>query len=485
MKRLVVLGVLGMAGVVGACGGGSQGPAGQTGPAGSNGVDGVNGEAGPPGSSTPANPSVSGVTPPQAFLARTVDVSISGYGTSWSSATTVDFGTGVKVNKITVASPTALVVNITTATTATTGARDVTVTDGTNKETFKGAFQLLAPISWAFQGTVAQGSLVLATATVLDTTTPLDTTQVPDPSNPFGGTIPGNLALTGPAGVSVSPISATDFGAVFELFIDVPATAGMFDLGLLSGPAGAMTDVDFPAPKALNLAARTATALTSGTPVMGTTATTYATSLYSFTPASAALSILDFTVSTTSKTATPALIVLPSDGKWADEVTSGQVSTVPATFSLLTTATTPYYGVTFDNSGATGPFSVGATAVAPGATAATNATDGTKATAVNASKLPFVLTGGDLSKGTGTDWVKVTTTTAGSTIRVQTVGDPLTDVAVTVYASDGATIVGTPADTGTNLDASFTTTTVGAYYVAFSQGSYYATPDTTYQAIIR
>jgi hypothetical protein len=484
MKRLVVLGMLGMAGVVGACGGGSQGPAGQQGPAGMNGTDGTNGEAGPPGSSAPANPSVSGVTPPQSFLARTVDVSISGYGTSWSSATTVDFGAGVKVNKITVGSPTALVVNITTDKAAATGPRDVTVTDGSNKETFKGAFQVLSPISFAFQGTMAQGSLLLATATVLDTTTPLDTTQVPDPNDPFA-TIPGDLALTAPAGVSVTPVSVTDFGAVFELFIDVPAAAGMFDLDLVSGPAGATTNVDFPAPNALNLAARTATPLTSGTALMGTTGATYATSLYSFTPASSALSILDFTVSTTSTTATPALIVLPSDGKWADEVASGQVSTGPATFSVLTTATTPYYGITFDNSGATGPFSVEAAAVAPAATAATNAMDGTKATAVVATKVPFVLTGGDLSKGAGIDWVKVTTTTAAANIRVQTVGDPLTDVSVTVYQSDGTTVVGTPADTGTNVDATFTTTTAGVYYVVFAQGANYAAPDTTYEAIIR
>ena len=484
MKRLVVLGMLGMAGVVGACGSGAQGPTGQAGPAGSNGMDGANGEAGPPGSGS-ANPSVSGVTPPKTFLARTVDVSISGYGTSWSSTTKVDFGgADIAVNKITVASPTALVVNISTSSSAALGPRNVTVTDGANTETFKDAFEVLSPVSWTFQGTLAQGTLLLATATVLDITTPLDTTQVPDPSNPFG-TIPGNVAVTGPAGVTASAISATDFGATFELFVDVPTAAGMADLTLVSGPPGAMTNVSFPAPKSLNLAARTPTALTSGTATTGTTATIYATSLYSFTAPSASLSIVDFSVSTTSSTATPALIVLPSDGKWADQVAAGQASAGPASFTILSTTATPYYGVTFDGSGATGPYSVSATSVAPGATAATTATDGTKGTAIVATKVPFVLTGGDLSQGTGNDWVKVTTTTAMTDIHVQTVGDPLTDVAVTVYAADGTTVVGTPADPGTNVDTTFPTTTAGVYYVAFSQGAYYAAPDTTYQAIIR
>src|SRR5580704_6372405 len=116
MKRFVLLGVLGMAGVVGACGSGAQGPTGQQGPAGMNGSDGTNGEAGPPGSGAPATPSVSGITPPQSYLSRTTELTISGYGTNWSSATTVDFGgTDIAVNKITVASPTALVVSISTS----------------------------------------------------------------------------------------------------------------------------------------------------------------------------------------------------------------------------------------------------------------------------------------------------------------------------------------------------------------------------------
>ncbi len=160
MKRLVMLGVLGVAGVVGACGSGAQGPAGPAGAAGMNGADGTNGEAGPPGSGSAGTPSVSGITPPQNFLARTTELTISGYGTSWSSTTppTVDFGaTDIVVNKTTVASPTALVLSISTSKSATIGPRDVKVTDGTNTETYKGAFQVLSPLAMTFQGTLAQG----------------------------------------------------------------------------------------------------------------------------------------------------------------------------------------------------------------------------------------------------------------------------------------------------------------------------------------
>jgi hypothetical protein len=129
-------------------GSGSQGPPGEQGPS---------GEQGPPGQGvdggTGVAPSVSGITPANAFLARSGEVTISGYGTKWTSATTVDFGADITVDKITVASPTALVVNFTVDSTAALGPRDVKVKDGANTESYKGAFSLLSPIALTFRGT--------------------------------------------------------------------------------------------------------------------------------------------------------------------------------------------------------------------------------------------------------------------------------------------------------------------------------------------
>jgi hypothetical protein len=102
------------------------------------GCTGAQGPAGPPGT---GSPSVSAVTPPSAFLARTVDLTIAGSGTSWSGTTTVSFANpGVKVNKVTAASASGLLVNVTVAADAAVGATDVTVSDGKTTETYKGAF---------------------------------------------------------------------------------------------------------------------------------------------------------------------------------------------------------------------------------------------------------------------------------------------------------------------------------------------------------
>jgi hypothetical protein len=482
--------------VVGACGSGSQGPAGPAGPAGStgsNGTDGANGEAGPPGPAATANPSVSGVEPPRSFLARNAEVTISGYGTSWSSTTTVDFGAGITVNKITVASPTALVAQITTSNTAATGPRDVTVHDGSTMEVFKGAFQVLSPIAVTTVDSLAQGGIAVLTFQVLDVSTPLDTTSVTDPLT--GQVSYPNLALSLPAnsGVSLGGFSSvSDFSASVSMAFDVNATAGVADMDLLSGPPPAMTadggvgvpagDVDFPMPKSLNVVARTATALTSGTAAAGNIMNPYDSALYSFTPASASLAILDFAAASTAMAPTPGFYLLPSSGTFAASLS---VYGSTAAQTVVSTATTPFYAVYWDNSGAVGPYTMTATSVAPAATAAASAADAVSTAAIVASALPFVLTGGDLTTQTQ-DWVKITLT-AAATLHLQTAGDPLTDIQVSVYESDGVTLVPneTQIDNGGFADGTVSIPAAGTYLVQFAQGMGFATPDTTYNGIIR
>jgi hypothetical protein len=252
--------------------------------------------------------------------------------------------------------------------------------------------------------------------------------------------------------------------------------------------------VDFPAPNAINVAKVTPTALTAGTSVNGNTAAAYDTSVYSFTPASASQTILDFSISTTSSTATPALFLFPSDGKWADIISGAQASSgTPGAFSYVSTQTTPLYAVTWDNSGGTGPFAIGGiVTTAVGSTAAATTSDATTATAISATTFPFVLTAGNLSDSSGAgDWVKVTMPAGKTSLRVQSSGDLATDAVVAV-TTDGSTTAGTasgPTETGSIVDVTFTGLTAGAtYYVTYTQGqlgAFSGATGTDYTGIIR
>jgi hypothetical protein len=469
MNRYVAFGVLGLFAFASAAGcAGSEGPQGAPGEVGPQGPAGPPSDAGPPvlgvdgGPGGP--PSVSGISPAKAFLARSSEVTISGYGTNWSSATTVDFGADIKVDKITAASPTALVVDFTVDSTAAVGPRDVNVKDGTNTEPYKGGFHVLSPIAVTFLGNVAQGGNVVASVTVLDTSTPLDTTTDPNTLQPT------NLVATAGPGVTPLVISVTDFTAVVELEIDVTAPAGTQTLDLVSGPPGvAAADVDFPGPMAVNVAAVTPAALSTAA-VPGNTAQPFDTSVYAFTPASASQTILDFSISTTGSMSNPYLFLLPSDGKWPDIITGAFAApTRPGTFSYVSTQTTPLYGITWDGSGATGPFSIaGIVSTAPASTAAATAGCATSTTAVNATSFPFVLTGGDVSHSNGLgDWVKVTMPAGTTTLRVQTTGDMFTPAVVGLLDSDGITPVYPPVQ-GYLVDTNFAGLKAhGTYYVTF------------------
>ncbi len=487
MKRLLVLGVIASVGAFGACGG-SQGAQGPQGPAGENGEAGAPGASGAPGSSAVANPSVSAITPNKVFLARQAEVTISGYGTNWSSATTVDFGAGIKVGTITVASPTALVVDITIDKTAATGARDVKVTDGGKTDTYKGAFEVTSPISLSVQGVIAQGALLLANIKNLDTAKPFDTTSSVNPVT--GATTYPNMAVTVPAGVTVQQIgSVSDFGMQLLVSVDVNAAAAAGDLDVVAGAPQAdggvaATSLDFPLPAGFTVAARSATALTSGTVSSATIANPYDSALFSLTP-TAASNLLDW-AGTTTGGGTPGIALLASPGVWGAQFAN--MLGYSATQTILVSGMQPVFGVYWDQTGGAGPISVTGTTTAVAATAAATSSDASVASAVVATALPFVLTGGDLSHTGSADWVKVTLPASQTTLRVQTLGDPNTDVAVAV-TTNGTTAAGTTTsttDTGTYVDATFTGLTGGStYFVTFSQGTVNPGAGTTYTGVLR
>jgi hypothetical protein len=480
MNRRFVLGLMGCLGVAAvACGSGSAGPAG---PPGQTGATGPAGSAAPGGSGTA---SISDIQPSTAFLARTSHVTISGYATSWTDATTVDFGTGITVANVHAASPTALEADITIAKTAPLGPRDVVVND-TTKETYSQGVTIAPPAILTLQGSLAQGSILFANLQLEDQSTPFDITATNDG---LGDLTYTNLGFTVPSGVTSQINTATTTSVQILLTVDTDAVVGAADLDLMSGPAGDTTDVEFPVPGGLTVTAQTATALTA-TPASGNVKAAYDSTLYSYTPG-ASLSIVDILATSNVAGANAGFALLPKSGHFADLVGFYQAASgdgTNATTTLLTSSTDAYYAIYWDNSGAVGAYTLGATGTAPAATLATTATDGSKTGALVATALPFVLTGGVLTTATSADWVKVTTGAgdAGKLIHVQTAGDPLTDVAVNIVQSDGTTSIGGD-DEGGPIDTTSTAVTASTtYYVIFSAGQIDFDPsDGGYEGIIR
>jgi len=454
--RSLVAGVLVvMAGAAGACGG----------PSGHDAADSGTVEA------APGSPSVSGIAPSRVFLARTTQVTLSGYATHWSAATKVDFGPGIVVRDLVAASPTALVAHVATTKSTPLGVRDVVVEDGTGSERYAGAFEVAPPVTASFDGTMAQGALARMTLHVLDTSIPLDLTAEHD----LAGTITyPNLALSLPSGIGNLGVSAiSDFEVTFGLSVDVDAAIASGDVDLVSGPAGSTTD--FPLPSGVRVSARTAAPLTSGVAATGQTNSAYDSALYAITPST--MSIVDFTVESSVLTLDPAVALLPSSGHFADLLGFGYLQTAVAP------AGAPLYAVYWENTGGTGPYKVTAVSTEVAGTAAATPADQAAPGAVAVTALPFVLTDGDLARN-AFDWIRLTVP-GTTTLRVQTTGDLATDTRVTAYQGDGQTVVGRPIDAGYAADGTIPLTVAGTYYVEFSQGQDYAPPHTKYTAVLR
>lgn len=99
------------------------------------------GSQGPPGPAGPVDPKLSQILPLRAFPARALDVQISGVGTHFTSATTVDFGDpAITVTKVIAGSDVNLVASLNVAAGARLGAHDVTVTSGQESTKLSGVF---------------------------------------------------------------------------------------------------------------------------------------------------------------------------------------------------------------------------------------------------------------------------------------------------------------------------------------------------------
>lgn len=456
------------------------------GPQGPKGDPGSKGDPGDPAAS--GTPSISAVTPVSAFLARTVDVTISGNGTSFSDKTTVDFGPKIKVDSLVVASPTALVATVTIEGGAALGARDITVSGGGAELTYKGAFEVQSPLKLTIDGTPAQGSVYYVHARGLDFTSPFDTTSTGDGF--FTPLVFTNISISPTLGVYGEVSYVTDYSAELRFVTDVDTAPGPQDLWIQSGPPKDF--FDFPSPAAYTLEARKPTALVAGTPAPFQVTKPAQSSLFSYAPGDIATRIVDVALTATDADAFPAAYFLPKSGKFNDLFAAGSSKT------LVLTTTDPIYLIALDGSptyaGYTGKINLSETLAASSEEKEPNDSKNL-ALANGAVAPPAVTLSAALSDASDEDWyaVSVAQGDVGKSIRVQTTGlDAFTDTVVDIYEVQGNALVsigpdGSPSDDSAYLDELTSTAlgAVGTYYVKVYASTYFDGAHNGYDLVIR
>lgn len=372
-----------------------------------------------------SEPSLSGVFPAEGFAGRSLRVEISGDATEWTSGAVVNFGAGVTVADVTVASPTALFADISIDSAAATGLQDISVaSEGTL--TLKHAFEVRSPIALAFTGPVEQGGRPRFSIVNRDFAHPFDLTAE------SGELV--DLAVQGPAGTHFVIESSTAFQLDGTAEIDGDATGGAVTV-----TSGEAPRKDVSVSDAIDVAPRAATPVISGGAVTGTIDGPGQTLWYAL-PAVAGL--VHITGSVTG-TGSPEVGIL-QDGTWSQII--GGLTTV------LSTAKTVEI-VVFDRTPAFG-YSVTLTPVSEAlATAAEPASDDTIATAATATSLPFELTDATLASATDVDYVKVVIDPAHAAKRLHVIAQAanhLTDTAIDITDGAGVSQITGPLDGGTS-----------------------------------
>lgn len=421
------------------------------------------------------DPTASGVFPAEGFTGRSLRVEISGDATEWSGTPGVNFGDGVTVSNVTVASPTTIFADITIAADAAPGLHDVTVTnDGTF--TLKQAFELQSPIEVSFQGDVAQGGIPYFTINNHDFDTPFDLTQ--DANDNYA-----HLKVTAPMGVTMLITAATSYELKGFAFIDTDAMPGPFSI--VSGPA--MKTTAFNLGATVDVMARTATPVTDT--ATGTLAATGDSSLYSIDVASAP-ALVRIAASTSDANGVPVVALLPN-GHWDEAISAAR--------TVLPTSGT-YSVVVFDN-GVAGGYNYSLKSKTEMLTSAAEASDtananGTTVGATVATALPFMQTGGTLASASDSDLIKFTLTTAAKVHVAAHSDDDLTDTVIDIKNSNGTTsAIGGPKDTDPDFTCGFfgvcgeefvTTGTLaaGTYYLQVSAGPNFDSGAADYTALI-
>jgi hypothetical protein len=426
-------------------------------------------------------PTASGVFPAEGFTGRSLRVEISGDATTWKDGATVDFGAGVTVNAVDVASPTDLFADVTIDPGAAIGKNDVTVTNGSKKYTLTKAFELVSPTPITWSGDIAQGGVPFFTIENLDFSHQFDATQDQN-TGEFS-----NTTVTGPAGTQVILSSVTPFEIQGQVFIDVNAAAGSTPFTIVSGATSATAATSVAG--TIDIKARTPMAFsgmeTISLPEKGSS------QLYTFSATGATL--IHYSLSGTSADSAPVSEVLSSGGTWASDA-------LGASPTILETGGTGFILVESFGTGADTVTMQGAVDALTSAAEGADATNGTATgtTVVNAGMtLPFRQTGGMISTANDVDFVKFVapagstgkhlhvTTNLGSDVNTNSVVEVDTGAA-------GATTFDGPHDEDSdcsffcnNLGEDFVTTdpvTAGSTYwirVSASTGSGFSPPYST------
>jgi hypothetical protein len=451
---------------------GSSGAMGQTG---SSGASGAMGAMGLPGKSNDAGPAISAITPPYAFTGRTVDVTISGSGTTWSASAlpTVKFANaGIAVGTVTVPSPASLIVKIAVADTAALGPTDVTVTSGASTIEYSGGFQVQAPLAVITtpDGGVPQGGYGNLHIEMNDLTTPFD----PD-------TFSLTLSAPGLNDLSAGQFAPTDYACDVTVIADVTASVGASDVTVMSGEPTTITSLGT---GLVQIAARAPTVLAAGGTETGNIETEVSTELYQFSaasPASGQVEFIQFTVSSEAGILNGA--VMPKSGMWADPniayfaVRNGQCYGASCT-GPVTPATDPVYVIILDSDNpfeGPGPTPADSTLVSFQA-AASPATEETETGGANNDTqahaeaiTPPVLVSATLGYGAvaasdDLDFYAIGNVAAAKTIHAATGGDANDATIITIYDSTGTQVAQSPGDDN-QQDLVFAVTTAGAYFV--------------------
>jgi hypothetical protein len=393
--------------------------------------------------------SLNGVFPSSGFIGRKVRVEVSADNASFvDGSVMVDFGAGVTVEKVTLASTTALFADITISDTAPLGLRDVVVKSGSEQLSLRQAFKLESPLAFTTQGSLAQGSVVAFTARNLDFSSPFDTTCG---ASFFGICLQyTGISATVPAGVNAFINSVDPYTVSGTMFVDLDAesgpisfTSGVSADALVISAVG--TDTEF--------AARTPVALTANSPTTTTVAAAFDSHLYEFT--TTASSVARFSAAAGDPDATPTIYVLPESGHFMEMIAASEKP------NALSGTAAKVFAVYADGSGLSGysyAMRVAPLTLMSMPEADTAGANNMSANAQNAgTNTSIMLVNASLSSITDVDWVRFTVPAGSATkkVHVMTAGtDPLTDTVVEVYKDAEATdkILGTSDDAGYHED---------------------------------
>lgn len=257
---------------VAACGAdGATGPQGEQGPAGPPGTNTTNDDA--------TNPSTNAVTPASGFLGRELDVQIGLTGGELNAAPKVDFGKGITVTDVKLASPTLVTAHIAIASNAEAGAHDVIV----GELVAKGAFKVSPSLDVTEAVKAQQGGLGAYLINNLDSFV-FDTTD-------------GAFLIDAGEGLLTYSAGATGAYAAQGIFLAPPlAKTGGFQLAAHNLDATGSPAISFFGnPDGPKVTAREPEALTLGTPKNGETfAAAWGSKLYKLSTAADSSSVLVF-----------------------------------------------------------------------------------------------------------------------------------------------------------------------------------------------